>query len=172
MPSFLSDTIFAGGGQDIQVDLYRKGSIVRGQPDQRFIFTAKTLRRAIAIANSNFPKLQERERRGQCKAQNPNCFLTTAASDLLNKPDNCWELTQLRRFRDHWLADQIGGPEQIAEYYERAPAIAKRLQEQPKRLARLYLTHILPSAIAARLGLNRSARWLYVRMMHTVSDVG
>jgi hypothetical protein len=34
-----------------------------------------------------------------------------------------------------------------------------------RRLSRLYATHILPSALAARLGFNQIARILYTDMM-------
>ena len=44
------------------------------------------------------------------------CFITTAVCKYLGKPDDCFELTALRDFRDNWLAEQAGGAEEIHEY--------------------------------------------------------
>lgn len=55
------------------------------------------------------------------------CFITTAACEHLGKPDDCYELTLLRQFRDGWLASQSGGYELIQEYYRVAPLIVEAL---------------------------------------------
>ena len=67
---------------------------------------------------------------------NPNdssggCFLTTVACEFYGKPDDCYELTILRNYRDHWLAHQRNGKELIREYYEIAPSIVKAIKESP-----------------------------------------
>ncbi|MEM1197138.1 MAG: CFI-box-CTERM domain-containing protein [Pseudomonadota bacterium] len=93
------------------------------------------------------------------------CFLTTAAVETIGLHDDCWELRTLRRFRDDWLAKQADGPTDIARYYEQAPAVADRLRADPRRLVRLYFTGILPSALAARIGLNHFARRIYSHHM-------
>ncbi len=160
--------------QDIFISVYLPGTNYSNKPDYVLRFDKQRIARATRLAQAQLRPLQEQYRRGACSAHPPGigCFLTTAAASLLGLADDCWELSALRRFRDNWLVQQPGGAAQIADYYKRAPAIADQLAANPQRLARLYLADILPSAIAARLGLNQLARKLYARMMRRVSDLG
>ncbi|MEL7040273.1 MAG: hypothetical protein AAGL90_02040 [Pseudomonadota bacterium] len=65
----------------------------------------------------------------------------------------------MRKFRDTWLAQQPGGTQDIKRYYQHAPAIAEKLSLDPRRMTRLYFTGLLPSALTAKLGMNKTARW-------------
>ncbi|WP_286906714.1 CFI-box-CTERM domain-containing protein [Roseovarius sp.] len=103
---------------------------------------------------------------GKCKAS--GCFLTTACCAEMGRPDDCTELTTLRRFRDGWLRAHPQGASLIAEYYDVAPAICAALARDPRgktRLRALYWATILPCVAAIRLGANRLALRLYCRMM-------
>lgn len=100
--------------------------------------------------------------------QDEGCFLTTACTQIAGLPDDCFELSRLRRFRDDVLIHLPGGKDDIALYYRVAPAIVEAIGASPQRsreLARLYVLYILPSALAAWLGWTRFARWTYTRMM-------
>jgi hypothetical protein len=96
-----------------------------------------------------------------------NCFLTTACCELVGLPDDCFELRALRRFRDDVLAATPGGRADIALYYERAPRILSAMAQrgETQRLLPLYFSHILPSAVLARLGLKRLPDRLYRNLM-------
>lgn len=59
------------------------------------------------------------------------CFITTAVCGSFNKPDDCYELTMFRDFRDNWLALQADGKELIQRYYQIAPAIVKKINGLP-----------------------------------------
>ena len=61
------------------------------------------------------------------KISNESCFITTAVCDSFGKPDNCYELTSFRKFRDGWLSRQTDGRALIAEYYEIAPRIVRHI---------------------------------------------
>jgi hypothetical protein len=65
------------------------------------------------------------------------------------------------------LVKMPGGPAAIAAYYRVAPTILERIARTGRRsrLLPIYARFILPSAIAARLGLDRLAFRLYARMM-------
>lgn len=65
------------------------------------------------------------------------CYITTAVCEEFGKPDDCYELTAFRGFRDNWLAKQPDGPELIQRYYDTAPAIVERINKQPNR-AEIY----------------------------------
>ncbi|VAV97315.1 hypothetical protein MNBD_ALPHA06-1298 [hydrothermal vent metagenome] len=106
----------------------------------------------------------------QCGA---DCYLTTACCDAIGLDDDCWELTQLRRFRDVELIKLPGGRREIKQYYQSAPAIVSKLLRRNNartRLLRLYWQYILPSAILARIGANRLSRILYRSMLRHLAD--
>lgn len=101
-----------------------------------------------------------------------NCFLTTACVGLIGLPDDCFELTALRRFRDDALAHMAGGAGDIGLYYWHAPEIVARIagsRNAGAELARLYARYILPSAIASRLGFQRLTRRIYSGMMRELA---
>lgn len=62
------------------------------------------------------------------------CFLTTAACEILNKDDDCYELEQLRKFRDNVLMNNEDGKKFVEEYYKIAPAIADKLKIHPDKV--------------------------------------
>lgn len=75
------------------------------------------------------------------------CFITTAACEYFGKPDDCYELTMLREFRDGWLAHQPGGEALIREYYQTAPQIVEQLNLSDQRDAiyrNIWDEYILP----------------------------
>lgn len=57
------------------------------------------------------------------------CFITTAVCKMLNKPDDCYELTQFRMFRDTWLLNQPDGKELVRKYYQVAPIIVDSINK-------------------------------------------
>ena len=61
------------------------------------------------------------------------CYVTTAICEEYGKPDDCYELTALREFRDCWLKQQPDGHKLIAQYYATAPAIVSLIDEQKDR---------------------------------------
>ncbi len=129
---------------------------------------------AAAISFSDFATdkiltMWNRSSRGECVPIQEDCFLTTATCEVIGLADDCWELQTLRRFRDSWLSRQPGGSADIARYYRDAPQIAERLRRDPDAAVREYWRFILPSAIAASLGANETARTLYTRGMNRLA---
>lgn len=61
------------------------------------------------------------------------CFLTSACVDFAGLGDDCEELSELRRFRDNFVASMPGGREIIAEYYRLAPAVVSGIQGSADR---------------------------------------
>ena len=59
------------------------------------------------------------------------CFITTAVCDNFNKPDDCYELTTFRNFRDNWLIHQEDGASLIQKYYSIAPAVVEKINALP-----------------------------------------
>ena len=100
-----------------------------------------------------------------------SCFLTTACCEVVGLADDCFELATLRRFRDEVMMESADGRADVARYYAEAPVIVAAIHRRGERrvLLGLYFTHILPSALAAQIGLKRTARRLYTNMMHRLA---
>jgi len=98
------------------------------------------------------------------------CFLTASCCELVGLADDCFELRTLRRYRDEVLAEMPGGRGDIERYYGIAPVILASIRRKGRKreLLVLYFTHVLPSAVLARVGLNRTARRLYTHMMRVL----
>lgn len=82
-------------------------------------------------------KFHEKRRQEEANKKS-GCFITTAVCDTFNKPDDCYELTAFRNFRDNWLAKQKDGASLIQKYYATAPAIVEKINSLPNARA-IYL---------------------------------
>ena len=60
------------------------------------------------------------------------CYLTSACVEAKGMPDDCRELTVLRKFRDEYLKNRPEGDSAICEYYHTAPAIVEKIKQQNK----------------------------------------
>jgi ribosome modulation factor len=67
------------------------------------------------------------------KQSNSGCYLTTACVEAKGLPDDCLELTILRRFRDIYIPTLPGGLHVIDDYYAVAPRIVELIDIQPDR---------------------------------------
>lgn len=74
------------------------------------------------------------------------CYITTTVCEYYGKPDDCYELMTLRKFRDNYLLKSEKGSQLVKEYYDIAPTIVKRLKEYGNQTMyeRLYQTYIVP----------------------------
>lgn len=55
------------------------------------------------------------------------CYITTAVCESQKKPDDCYELSLLRSFRDDYLLRSPDGEAMVHEYYDVAPSIVKHI---------------------------------------------
>ncbi len=96
------------------------------------------------------------------------CFLTTACVEYKGLPDDCRELTAMRKCRDEWLVNQPGGRDEIDEYYRIAPRIVERIKARSDAndvLETLYQEYILPCVDAVEAGETVKAYELYKQMV-------
>jgi hypothetical protein len=61
------------------------------------------------------------------------CFLTTVCCEERGLPDDCYELTQMRRYRDEVLSQSDVGRKIIDFYYEEAPRIVEQIKKSNKK---------------------------------------
>ncbi len=138
--------------------------------------TAEAMAEMARMADHNHAVLGMREAADEdesAQSQGGGCFITSACCEGLGRPDDCWELRTLRRFRDDVMLASADGRRDVATYYRVAPALARALRANGGRRAflRLYLSDILPSALAAACGLERLARARYTAMMRRLGRV-
>lgn len=102
------------------------------------------------------------------------CFITTAACEYFGKPDDCYELTTLRQFRDGWLAFQPDGEAIIREYYQIAPPIVEALNISNQRDAiytDIWQDYILPCVQMIEQGSYEACRALYEKMVLSLKQI-
>ena len=93
------------------------------------------------------------------------CYVTHACCEHLGLPDNCYELTMLRQFRDEWLSSQNEGRGLIQRYYETAPAIVEKINVHPdkeKIYDIIWNEYILQCVRLIENGDNEATKTLYV----------
>lgn len=61
---------------------------------------------------------------------NSSCYLTTACVASMGLPDNCFELSTLRKFRDTIVSRSEFGKNSVKEYYRIAPDIVKSVNSR------------------------------------------
>lgn len=59
------------------------------------------------------------------------CYVTTACIRAKDLPDDCEELAVLRTYRDAYIQERPGGPEDVQTYYRYAPEIVAAVEERP-----------------------------------------
>lgn len=75
------------------------------------------------------------------------CFLTSACVEAMCLPDDCYELTTLRKFRDGYLAQLDSGPCEIKHYYHVAPLIVANIKSDAGSISifkRIYHELVIP----------------------------
>lgn len=93
------------------------------------------------------------------------CFLTTACIKSRNLSDDCHELTVLRNFRDAYVLKQPAGKQDVEYYYEVAPRIIAKINEQRKSndvYCEIYEKLVLPCVSAIEKGQHDLAYGIYM----------
>jgi hypothetical protein len=131
-----------------------------------FRVDCQSLRQALAWASERKTALAALAADGKCTPPE-GCFITSACCGVLGLDEQCFELRTLRRYRDEVMATTPGGAEDIVLYYALAPQILSRMPDgiRSRHLRMIYARYILPSALAAKLGLDTLAYRLYRKMI-------
>lgn len=100
------------------------------------------------------------------------CFISTACVRSMGLPDDCEELTVMRRFRDEYVRLLEGGELIVARYYATSPRILARIHESPQAelvLHRLY-ARVSRCVALAKAGDNAGALAEYLDMVTTLEQ--
>lgn len=96
------------------------------------------------------------------------CFVTTAVCQGLHKPQDCRELTMMKRYRDGYLMNQEDGAAVIHEYYDIAPTIVKRIAKEAspeEKYLYLWNNYIRKCVELVEQSRNEQCREVYEQMM-------
>jgi len=99
------------------------------------------------------------------------CYITTAVCEHQNKPDDCYELTLLRDYRDEYLLKSLGGREIVDEYYDIAPGIVMMINMQKNAdeiYQHVYQKYLTPCIRHIEEGRNEECRKIYMQMVRTL----
>lgn len=101
------------------------------------------------------------------------CYITTAVCETFGKPDDCYELTLLRNYRDTYLMEQEDGEDIIHEYYDVAPTIVKHINHSGKReevYRNIWDTYLNPCIKMIESEQMEACRDMYIRMVHELEE--
>lgn len=99
------------------------------------------------------------------------CYITTAVCEQQNKPDDCYELTTLRAYRDGYMMQREADRELVEEYYEIAPRIvlAIDMQKDADQIYQgIYEKYLEPCVRDAEAGRNEECKKRYVDMVRSL----
>lgn len=97
------------------------------------------------------------------------CYITTAVCGHLEKPDDCYELTTLREYRDRYLMQTEQGRSIVEDYYEIAPGIVLMLdmrKDADSIYRDIYKSYLIPCIEMIEAGENEACQNLYMDMVH------
>ena len=101
------------------------------------------------------------------------CYITTAVCEHQNKPDDCYELTLLRSFRDGYLLQSAEGEAMVHEYYDVAPSIVKHIdrREDAKQIYKgIWQQYLSPCIRLIENDQNEACVDLYRKMVYELKD--
>lgn len=101
------------------------------------------------------------------------CYITTAACEVLGKPDDCRELNLLRDYRDTYLASLPEGEEVIRRYYNVAPSIVKHINQKPGAetvYRNIWNQYLMPCIRLIDAGETEECRQLYEAMVNDLEE--
>ena len=99
------------------------------------------------------------------------CYITTAVCEHQNKPDDCYELTSLRNYRDNYMMKTEEGKSLVEEYYNIAPAIVLMINMQPdanKIYQKIQEHYINPCISFIENEENEKCQGLYTEMVRSL----
>ena len=124
---------------------------------------------SLTLSSSTFEQINGGFKKGPLGL----CFITTAVCDHLGKPDDCYELNTLRKYRDSYLLSSDEGTALVEEYYDRAPFLVQvmNMQEDAHAIYKgIYEEYLLPCIKMIENNENEACKNLYRSMVDTLEN--
>ena len=131
----------------------------------------------VAIWKKHFPKTELKS--ATAKEINAGfryrfCFITTAVCESRNKPDDCYELSVFRSFRDNYLLQHAEGEAMVHEYYDVAPSIVKHIGKRAdadRIYEGIWQQYLSPCIRLIESGQNEECVDLYKHMVYELKEL-
>lgn len=117
------------------------------------------------IGHSTYESINGGFRRGL------SCYISTAVYRSLDKPDDCYELTTLRKYRDTYLMESEEGRKIVEEYYNIAPTIVNRIgrrADADEIYHGIWDSYLEPCIRLIETDRKEECRDLYITMVRTL----
>lgn len=101
------------------------------------------------------------------------CYITTAVCESFGKPDDCYELTLLRNYRDSYLMTESDGEAVIKEYYDVAPTIVKHINKcsnHDEIYQQVWEEYLEPCIRMIEADQNTTCKELYIKMVRDLKE--
>lgn len=101
------------------------------------------------------------------------CYITTAVCKSQGKPDDCYELSAFRDFRDSYLMQSGNGRRLVEEYYDIAPGIVMliNMEKHPDKIyGNIYEKHLMPCLRFIEEGRKEECQSRYVSMVRELEE--
>lgn len=108
------------------------------------------------------------------KNKSKKCFITTAVCEHLGKPDDCYELETLRKFRNDYMFQNSERWIDVYNYYCFAPKIVEvlaTLADKNTIYARFNDTYIQPAIVAIENNDYEFAHKIYTRLFNEAKQL-
>lgn len=99
------------------------------------------------------------------------CYITTAVCESRALPDDCYELTLLRKYRDNYLMKTKTGRQAVERYYDIAPTIVKHIndRENCKEIyEEIWITYLKPCVAMLEQNRLKECQKCYTDMVLTL----
>lgn len=172
--AFMQMAVGAVYGIGVGAVLYAAGAIIEsvGKAAEKFFKglgnVAKSIVKGIKSVGQKVKNVVKKVGRSV------GCFITEAVARTRGEPDDGPILTQIRSFRDSYIAGRRGGVRLIRSYYSYAPKMVARIDRRPDREKiwhRLYREYIIAVLEAIGDGDKRRAMEIYIAMINHVSEL-
>lgn len=117
------------------------------------------------------PNDADTSKKKSSEKKSSGCFITTAVCKCFGKPDDCYELTMFRGFRDNWLTQQPDGDALVSEYYAIAPTIVNRIDQMVSSAdiyQQIWQRYLAPCLKHLEQGENEACKERYIDMVRTL----
>lgn len=131
----------------------------------------KTLKKTAAkVIKTSAKKKALKKKPTKKKGETLECFLTTACVNYYNLPDQGYELSTLRNYRDTYLASSSAGNKLIQEYYTVSPKIVALVNEDPEKKTVYEFIYSKVQKACAEIEMKKflSAKKVYVGLVRSL----
>lgn len=101
------------------------------------------------------------------------CYIVLAVCTILNRSDDCYELSAFQQFKNEYLANEPDGKKLLEEYSELEPKIVKAINKEPNAeqiYCQLWEDYLSLCLEEIEEGDYKACKKRYVRMVRNLQE--